>query len=251
MYTESTPLADFESPAIQRLIASRGWRDLTTYDRIGAAYRFVKDELAFGYNRDDAIPASEVLADGYGHCNTKGNLLLALLRGLDVPARVHGFTIHKALQRGAIPGLLHRLAPARILHSWVEVEFRGEWIPLEGFILDGAYLAAVQRRHPETTGPFCGFGIATEALQTPNVEWQGRPTYIQKEGIADDFGVFESPDDLYAAHGTNLRGARRWLYAHALRHWINRNVQRIRDEGRPLAAPDRRSGPVSEASILP
>jgi hypothetical protein len=228
MSTERTPIANYDAPAIQMLFSERGWRDLPEHERIGAVYRFVKDELPFGYNRDDALPASEVLADGYGQCNTKGNLLVALLRGLGVPARFHGFTIDKALQRGAIPPWLYRITPARILHSWVEVQHCGEWIPLEGFILDRAYLEAIQARCPDVTGAFCGYGIATRSLHSPDVEWRGAPTYIQSEGIVDDFGVFEDPDEFYAAHGTNLGGLRRWLYASLLRHVLNRNVARIR-----------------------
>jgi hypothetical protein len=38
-------------------------------------------------------------------------LLMALLRAMGVPCRFHGFTINKALQRGAITGVAYRLAP--------------------------------------------------------------------------------------------------------------------------------------------
>ncbi|NVB38266.1 transglutaminase family protein [Pseudenhygromyxa sp. WMMC2535] len=231
-----TPIADFDHPSLATLVESRGWRQLSTYDKIGAAYAFVKDEIAFGYNRSDDLPASEVLRDGYGQCNTKGNLLLALLRSLGVPARFHGFTIDKALQRGAIPEWLFPLSPSRILHSWVEVQHGGEWLELEGFILDEAYLSAVQRRFPERTR-FCGFGAATPDLRRPQVEWRGRSTYIQREGIADDFGVFTSPDAFYEARGTNLVGPRRWLFEHVARHVMNRRVRRIRQAGpRPATA---------------
>ncbi len=60
--------------------------------------------------------------------------------------------------------------------------------------------------------------------------WIGRArdTFIQKEGIADDFGVFDSPDAFYARHGSNLSGLRRWLYERVIRHAMNRNVERIR-----------------------
>ena len=50
------------------------------HDRIGAAYAFVRDEIAFGYNLADDLPASRVLEDGLGQCNTKGTLFMALLR---------------------------------------------------------------------------------------------------------------------------------------------------------------------------
>ena len=78
------------------------------YNRIRLVYGFVRDEILFGYNVDDSIPASRVLADGYGQCNTKGTLFMALLRGVDIPCRVHGFTIDKNLQKGAMTGIVYK-----------------------------------------------------------------------------------------------------------------------------------------------
>ncbi|MFO1225456.1 transglutaminase-like domain-containing protein [Roseateles sp.] len=226
--TRPTLLLDFEHPALQALIRTRGWAALLLFERIGAVYAFVRDEIAFGYNAADDLPASAVLADGYGQCNTKGTLLMALLRGVGVPCRFHGFTIDKALQRGAITGLAYVLAPRSIIHSWVEVEFEGRWVNLEGFILDAPYLTALQRRFAGHSGPFCGFGAATPNLQAPGVDWCGQDTYIQRDGINHDFGVFDTPDDFYARHGTNLAGPKRWLYQHLVRHLMNGNVARLR-----------------------
>jgi hypothetical protein len=45
-----TKLLDFNAAPIAHLIESRSWRDLSEYDRIGAAYDFVRNEIAFGYN---------------------------------------------------------------------------------------------------------------------------------------------------------------------------------------------------------
>ena len=118
------------------------------HDRIGAIYDFVRNEIDFGYNRADDIPASEVLEDRYGQCNTKGTLLMALLRAVGVRCRLHGFTFHKALQRGVVPGLIYPIAPAEILHSWIEVETEAGWVDLEGFILDTSFLLALQRSFP-------------------------------------------------------------------------------------------------------
>ena len=55
---------------------------------------------------------------------------------------------------------------------------------------------------------------------------------IQREGIADDFGVFDSPDAFYARHGSNLSGLKRWLYERVIRHRMNRNVARVRAASR-------------------
>ncbi len=223
-----TPLLDVHHPDIEALVDGRGWRALPPYDRIGAVYDFVRNEIAFGYNEDDELPASSVLADGIGQCNTKSTLLMALLRAVGISCRFHGFTIDKPLQKGAITGLAYWLAPQRIIHSWVEVSLEGRWIALEGFILDEPYLASLQRRFPQARR-FCGYGAATPDLSAPGVEWRGQDTYIQKEGIADDFGVFDSPDAFYARHGSNLSGLKRWLYRRTIRHAMNRNVARIRE----------------------
>lgn len=227
-HLRTTPLLDFLSPSIEALVVSRGWRALPLHDRIGAVYDFVRNEIAFGYNVGDELPASRVLADGIGQCNTKGTLLMALLRAAGVPCRFHGFTIDKALQKGAITGLGYLLAPRRIIHSWVEVWFEGRWVALEGFILDAPYLASLQRRFPRAKR-FCGFGAATPDLSAPAVEWRGGDTFIQKEGIVDDFGVFDDPDAFYAKHGANLSGPKRWLFEHVVRHQMNANVRRVRD----------------------
>jgi transglutaminase-like putative cysteine protease len=223
----ATPLLDTQHPDIEALVTARGWRTLAPDDRVGAAYNFVRNEIAFGYNAGDELKASRVLADSIGQCNTKSTLLMALLRAVGMPCRFHGFTIDKPLQRGAITGLAYWLAPQRIIHSWVEVNLHGRWIALEGFILDAPYLSSLQRRFPDARR-FCGYGAATPDLSAPEVEWCGRDTFIQKEGIADDFGTFDSPDAFYAKHGSNLSGPKRWLFQHVVRHQMNRNVRRVR-----------------------
>jgi hypothetical protein len=210
--TKATPLLDIHHPALSRLILQRAWQNLPQFERVGAVYRFV--------------------ADGIGQCNTKSTLLMALLRAVGLPCRFHGFTIDKALQRGAITGLAYLLTPRNIIHSWVEVWFEDRWINLEGFILDKPYLSALQTRFAETQGPFCGYGVATPDLQNPNVDWRGTDTYIQRDGITHDFGTFDTPDAFYALYGTNLKGPKRWIYQKAIRHAMNRNVATIRREGR-------------------
>ena len=103
----ATRLLDLDHPDIEALVARRGWRSLSTCDRIGTVCDFVRNEIAFGYNGGDELPASRGLVDGIGQCITKGTLLMALLRAVGVPCRFHGFTIDKPLQKGAITGLAY------------------------------------------------------------------------------------------------------------------------------------------------
>lgn len=226
---KTTEILDFTHPSIQALIKQRRWHTLNEYERIGAVYTFVKDEINFGYNASDDLKASEVLLDGYGQCNTKSTLLMALLRALGIRCRFHGFTIDKALQKGALPLWAYTMAPQSIIHSWIEVDFQGQWLELEGFIIDDQYLAAIQQKFATITQSFCGYGIATDCLAAPEIQWQGRSTYIQKQGINHDFGIYDQPDDFYREYGTNLKGIKRWLYQNLLRHLINRHVNALRN----------------------
>lgn len=223
-----TRLLDFESSDIQRLIDRRQWRKLSVFDRIGAAYAFVRDEIAFGYNTSDSLSASRVLRDGYGQCNTKTTLLMALLRGLDVPTRLHGATIHKRLQKGVVNGLFYVIAPSSIFHTWTEVLVEGEWVGLEGVILDTRYLEGLRRKLPNGTTSFLGFGAGTDRLDAPPIAWRGKDTFIQSTGVNRDFGVYDDPDSFYEEHGDNLSGIRAFVYARWIRHVLNRNVAAIR-----------------------
>jgi len=227
-YLKETALLDFSSAPIQELMTSRAWSDLNAYEKIGAAYDFVRDEIGFGYNSSDNIAASAVLADGYGQCNTKGTLLMALLRGLGIPCRLHGFTIYKDLQRGVVPELAYALAPDSILHSWIEIWHDGRWINLEGFILDRPFLQALKNRFGRDGESLCGYGAGTDCLSAPQVDWIGKDTYIQRTGINADLGLFDTPDEFYALHQQKFGWLRGLIYRHIVRHWMNARVKQIR-----------------------
>lgn len=248
---QETPLLDYSADTIQSLIAARRWTELGPSGRAEAAYEFVRNEIAFGYNSDDALTATKVLRDGYGQCNTKTTLLMALLRAMDVPCRFHGFTIHKTLQRGIVPELVYPFAPTDILHSWVEVSLDGKWITLEGFILDDPVLAALQAAFPNQDR-ICAYGAGSDNLPNPGVGWSGKDTYIQQTGINFDFGTFASPDAFYAEH-RQLRGIKGLVYRFFIRHWMNARVERIRRgivpsiPNRPAPALSPRQSNVKEA----
>lgn len=192
-YLKETKILDYSNASIQKLLEQRGWENLDTVAKVQAIYNFVRDEIKFGYNVSDYISASQVLNDGYGQCNTKATLLMALLRATDVPNRIHGFTIDKALQKGAITGIWYRLSPKNILHSWVEVWVNEQWYFLEGVILDKPYLTKLQEQNSDCKTTFCGFGVYTDNFENPPIEWNLNNTFIQDKGINRDFGVLIHP----------------------------------------------------------
>lgn len=228
-YLRETRMVDFSNPAIQKLIQNMKWKEMGEFERIKAIYNYVRDDVLFGYNIDDGISASKVLADGYGQCNTKGTLFMALLRACNIPCRVHGFTIDKSLQKGAMTGFVYRNAPKNIFHSWVEINFENQWYELEAFILDKTYIKKLRERNPECKGAFCGYGVAVKDFRNLIIEFDRNNTYIQSEGINQDFGVYDSPDDLLKEHHQEMSAVKAFLYRNLGRHLMNRNVNKIRN----------------------
>jgi hypothetical protein len=177
----------------------------------------------------DDITATQVLQDGYGQCNTKATLLMALLRATGIPNRIHGFTIDKALQKGAITGIWYNLSPKNIVHSWVEINLNDKWYFLEGVILDKEYLTKLQEKNKECKTTFCGFGAYTDNFKNPPIDWNLNNTFIQEKGINQDFGLFDTPDEFYAKHKQQLGAFKRFIFRNIVRHKMNKNVEKIRN----------------------
>ena len=229
-YLGKTHMLDYDNYMIQNLIRERGWKNLTEFERIRSIYNFIRDEIRFGYNVDDSIPASKVLKDGYGQCNTKGTLFMALLRAVGIPCRVHGFTIRKELQKGAMTGFVYKQAPKNIFHSWVEVYLEGTWYELEAFIIDRDYLGKLQQKNSNCTGAFCRYGVGVEDFRNPVIDFNRNNTYIQSTGINQDFGIYDSPDELLKEHHQEMGLIKKLAFRYYGRHMMNRNVRRIRGE---------------------
>jgi len=227
-YLKATKLLDFNHKSIQEIIKDKKWQNLNKIEQVKSIYNFVRDDILFGYNSSDEIPASQVLTDGYGQCNTKATLLMALLRTVGIPNRIHGFTIDKALQKGAITGIWYKLSPQNILHSWVEVYVNDKWYFLEGVIIDKTYLNKLQKKNANCTTSFCGYGVYTEDLQNPVIDWNLNNTFIQEKGINQDFGLFDTPDDFYSKHSQKLGKVVKFMYKYFIRHLMNENVNKIR-----------------------
>ncbi len=225
---QETKLLNFSDSTIQALLQKHQWQILDDVKKVEAIYNFVRDEILFGYNESDTISASQVLADGYGQCNTKSTLLMALLRAVGVENRIHGFLIDKALQKGSISGISYWFAPEEILHSWVEVKLDTEWYNLEGVIIDKKYLQGLQKKFSNKQGTFCGYGVYTDNFSNPNIDWHLNHTYIQDKGIVKDLGIFNIPDQFYDEHSQKISAFKQFLYRNIARKRINQTVSQIR-----------------------
>ena len=115
-----------------------------------------------------------------------------------------------------------------MFHSWVEVLLEDKWYELEAFILDKSYLEKLQQTNSECTGAFCGYGVAVKDFRNPIIDFDRNNTYIQSEGINQDFGVYDSPDELLKEHHQEMSPIKAFAYRNIGRHLMNRNVKKIR-----------------------
>ena len=65
---------------------------------------------------------------------------------------------------------------------------------------DKTYIKKLQERNPECKGAFCGYGVAVKDFRNLIIEFDRNNTYIQSEGINQDFGVYDCSDALLKEH---------------------------------------------------
>ena len=63
------------------------------------------------------------------------------------------------------------------------------------------HLSSLQAANPACEGAFCGYGVAVKDFRNPVIDFDRNDTYIQSEGINQDFGIYDSPDELLKEHG--------------------------------------------------
>ena len=133
--TKSASLrVDQPSPVI-RALAQRLVGATTPEARALGCFRFVRDEIHFGFTpRFDLASAEETLVFGRGHCNPQAVLFASLLHAAGIEARLHVVTISNEILAGVFPP--PGGPPARLAHTFTQVWLAGEWRRLDGYIVD-------------------------------------------------------------------------------------------------------------------
>lgn len=227
-YLNDTAMLNYREQEIAKLVMAKKWNNLDEYNKIGAIYNYVQNEILLGYNKRDNLVATLVLADGIGQCNTKATLLMALLRAVGIPCRLHGAKVTKIFQRSLMPKIMERLAPSLIVHTWVEVSYNGEWLCLEGVITDKAYITGLRQMFSDYKGEFFDYAVAVRDFNNLHIDWMGESTVIQQQAIQEDLGIYDSPDEFYAEYKQEYRGMKKFLYENIGRIIMTNIVAKIR-----------------------
>ena len=231
------PLADHEHPVVAAKATELTANESTTRGKLERIFSYVRDDISFAFPPEgDLVSASSTIQKQHGQCNTKSTLFLALCKAAGIPARVHFSTISREIQRGPFRGVLYRLLPEQISHSWIEVELDGRWRRIDSFINDLAFhegaVAEIGRRGWDT-----GYSV-TRAGGEPCAELSlDDERFTQMAVVADDHGVWDDPIDYFASGNYRNRPSRLKLlvYRWAIRG-ANRRVAAVRRAGRRLQA---------------
>lgn len=233
--TVERPLADHDHPLVKETAEQLTRAETTLRGKLNRLFHFVRDDIKFGFpSGGDFVKASETIRRGTGQCNTKATLLLALCRAAGIPARIHYSLIRKEIQKGFFTGIAYRLMPAKISHSWIEVEIDGRWRRIDTFINDLPLFEAARAelgRRGWTTGYSLALknGEASAELDLDN------EAFSQMAAVTDDHGTWDDPADYFSSpYYRNRPGPFRiWLYRRLI-GGINERVDRLRRTGARL-----------------
>lgn len=219
--------ADFESAIVRQKAASLTDGANSVREKLERLFHYVRDDITFGFPPEgDFVKASETIERGYGQCNTKATLLLALCKACGIPARIHFSLIKKDIQRGFFTSLAYWLMPQEISHSWIEVEIDGRWRRIDTFINDLALYEAA-KKELNRRGWRTGFSLAlADGDVSPDLNLDGE-AFQQMAAVTNDHGVWDDPADYYGSPDYRNRPGFLQLWAYAL--MIGKVNARVRD----------------------
>ncbi len=130
IYSRSDFFFDFESPVIQDLIQEFNTASLSDKEKASLTYLKVRDGWRYNPYRIsfqmDHYKASYIAQKAEGHCIDKSILLIACLRGLGIPARLHLAKVknHIAVERLEEKFGTNEMTP----HGMVNIYLDDQWL---------------------------------------------------------------------------------------------------------------------------
>lgn len=224
----STPLLDLEDPKLR--LRARALTQLCKNNREKALaiYGFVKRvPFAKPFKLRLHTPR-EVLDAGRGDAPDKAVLLVALLRLVDIPARLRYVELRGDILRGLTSSVASASRPV------AEIWLNAGWVRTDTYIFDAVYMAAARQRLKDSDWEW-GYGIHRNGHGIWNgvdsAFLGGMPTEEDPMVMAD-LGVFHDPltfvsSDVYKANHPRIARALHWNMIAPL---MDRVVRDLRDD---------------------
>jgi hypothetical protein len=198
-----------------------------------ALHDYVRENVRFGFNKYfDATQPDYTLACGWGHCNPKSRLMVALFRAAGMESYQHFVVIPKDILKGAIPASRYWMIPAELSHSYAEVKVVGVWCELDSYIVDTPLLEGARARLARESRSL-GYGVRLDSVNT----WDGQSNafsqvgqsmMIEDHGRVDDLEAYFQ-DERYRNHafGMSFNAMFKFMGDFGVAA-INANIQRMR-----------------------
>lgn len=194
----NTPLLEHDHPKIRIQAARLTQLKSTPREKALACFHYVRS-MPFALAADGAATsASQVLRTGQGDCHTKGTLLVAMLRSLEIPARLRFVTVRPAFLRGVLDTEGHSVE-----HAFAEVLLEGEWFGVDTYVVD-VRLALAARAMLAREGRRAGYAVHAKG----RFDWDGRSSAFGQFCAGDedsepthDWGAFDDAQQFYASVG--------------------------------------------------
>ncbi len=224
-------LCDADHPLVRDTAERLTGAQTTPLGKLRNLFHYVRDDIPFGFPRKweewEVVRASTVIELGFGYCNTKSTLMVALCRAAGIPARVHYGLIDFEIMWGIIPSFAFPFLPGAGPHSWTEVQLEGEWRPIDSYINDEAFFTASRKKLSES-GRSRGYSVACAEGKCSCEFNFGERGFAQMGAVIADHGAWDDPSEYFASDRYVRMSALQKLLYPALRRIADRNVAKIR-----------------------
>jgi len=222
-------LADYNNPIVRNKAVELTQNRESLADKISAIFYYVRDDIKFAFPKEgDLVQASQTIKYGYGQCNTKATLFLALCIAVDIKARIHFSLIDREIQKGLFSGVAFWMMPKEISHSWIEIEMNGKWIKIDAFINDAAFYEAGKKELVKKNWDI-GYSIACSKNDSSIELNFHNEKFVQMDAVTEDHGVYEEPMDYFnSSRYKNRPNAFKLFIYKLLVGGINEKVKKLR-----------------------
>lgn len=222
-------LANYDHPLVKDTAAQLTKGLNSDREKLKALFYYVKDQVKFAFPKNgDLVKASETIQLRIGQCNTKGTLLLALCKASGIEAIIHFSLIRKEIQQGLFKGLMFRLIPNLISHSWVDVRIEGKWRRIDSFINDERFYIA-GKAQLKKKGWKTGYSVSCASGESDSGFNIDEEKFVQMDAVVEDQGVWADPAEYYSTNLYKNRPGRFKLIVYGLLVGrVNKRVEALR-----------------------
>ncbi len=166
-------------------------------DKVEAIFNYVKNDISFGFLPGaDLVTAPDIIKAGKGQCNNKSILFHSLCKAAGIKTRLHFSSITKKIHRGIFKGLLYFFAPKEVSHSWIEVDYKEQWVPIDSFINDEEFYQG-GKQMLNRKGIKTGFSVSC-ANENSSSEFSLKgDQFVQMDAVVEDHGVYDDPEEYF------------------------------------------------------